>query len=719
MNKKYGIFQIIDQASRQSEDVQFIVKKIECYKGNSHVKILNSHEFSVAHYTGKVNYDIADIVERNRDFVSPEMINTMRLSTLHLIKQMFFGKLSRTGNLISESNLVDQPKENEIHKNLMPLKLNKNRVIPKDQYSQTKKMRSCTSTFRNVCLEILNNLSVNQKNIGIHFIRCIRADLKKEPWGFNQYIVKQQVKALGVIETACTRQEGYAYRIPFREFLRRYQFLAFDFGEKVDISKENCRLLLIRLKMEGWMISRSKVFLKYYNEEYLSRLYETQVRKIIKIQSMLRAFLACKKLNKAAQKKKINAYRGHVLRKELHTQKRTMEYNTFILIQFYCIKWKLKSVYQILLQYRAIRFHQLVQMSQQVHLFNRSWAHRISTENPQIDMNNIELNVEKDRYLGRKPRSVYKLPFNFYQDFLNFDAAHLTEQSEKLRKNGSDSSASDEDNETWDSSIKREIFNRPSTKKIKKNIGVQTTNSPHRKQHTIMKTNHSIINSLFIRDPRTSSNPLQEKDLHNNRFTKCVLGNQHPMITHGEWNGNAAASEKSQNLILGNEANNNFADITRFNAVHELQSIGKKKDHTELDEEQPYNFQALLRKTPYQRPSMKRNQIYESDVQSFSRPRNQSNKSHITTNKTAIIKTNELENINSCPTENFNVLTEDNLTNKTFLIDNFNTNNYEKCDLTIEKNINDRQQYKSIDTDDVSSFKLAPGVIVEGYCADF
>ncbi|CAG5085070.1 Similar to ninaC: Neither inactivation nor afterpotential protein C (Drosophila melanogaster) [Cotesia congregata] len=88
--------------------------------------------------------------------------------------------------------------------------------------------------------------------------------------------------------------------------LHRYQFLAFDFGEQVDISKENCRLLLIRLKMEGWMISRSKVFLKYYNEEYLSRLYETQVRKIIKIQSMLRAFLACKKLNKAAQKKKIN-----------------------------------------------------------------------------------------------------------------------------------------------------------------------------------------------------------------------------------------------------------------------------------------------------------------------------------------------------------------------------------------------------------------------------
>jgi len=48
--------------------------------------------------------------------------------------------------------------------------------------------------------------------------------------------------------------------------------------------------------MEGWIIGKSKVFLKYYNEEYLSHLYEIQVRKIIKIQCMMRAFLARKNI---------------------------------------------------------------------------------------------------------------------------------------------------------------------------------------------------------------------------------------------------------------------------------------------------------------------------------------------------------------------------------------------------------------------------------------
>jgi myosin-3 len=30
-------------------------------------------------------------------------------------------------------------------------------------------------------------------------------------------------------------------------------------------------LLLVRLKLEGWVIGKTKVFLKYYHEEYLTR----------------------------------------------------------------------------------------------------------------------------------------------------------------------------------------------------------------------------------------------------------------------------------------------------------------------------------------------------------------------------------------------------------------------------------------------------------------
>ena len=54
-------------------------------------------------------------------------------------------------------------------------------------------------------------------------------------------------------------------------FGRRYKILAFDTDERVDVTMDNCRLLLLRLKLEGWKLGKRKVFLKYYTEEYLSR----------------------------------------------------------------------------------------------------------------------------------------------------------------------------------------------------------------------------------------------------------------------------------------------------------------------------------------------------------------------------------------------------------------------------------------------------------------
>jgi myosin III len=156
------------------------------------------------------------------------------------------------------------------------------------------------------------------------------------------------------------------------------------------MTKDNCRLLLVRLKMEGWVIGNSKVFLKYYNEEYLARLYETQVKKIIKVQSMMRAFLA--KKNAASKFKsgvmkpmmtrqvskdlkpeeavvKIQtAFRGYQIRKiygPLINQKTgKIDIATAKFIEPFAARWKRKSIYQILLQYRSVRHMDLVNFSQ-------------------------------------------------------------------------------------------------------------------------------------------------------------------------------------------------------------------------------------------------------------------------------------------------------------------------------------------------------------------
>lgn len=138
------------------------------------------------------------------------------------------------------------------------------------------------------------------------------------------------------------------------------------------------------------MIGTSKVFLKYYNEEYLARLYETQVKKIIKVQSMMRAFLA--KRNVATKFKQCitkpvvvrqaskemshsdavvkiqTAFRGYQIRKiygPLINQKTgKIDIATAKFIEPFAARWKKKSIFQVLLQYRSIRHMDLVNFSQ-------------------------------------------------------------------------------------------------------------------------------------------------------------------------------------------------------------------------------------------------------------------------------------------------------------------------------------------------------------------
>lgn len=96
----------------------------------------------------------------------------------------------------------------------------------------------------------------------------------------------------GIMETIRIRRQGYSHRIPFTDFVRRYAFLAFSYDEIVVPTRETTQTLLLRLNMDGWALGKTKVFLKYYHIEFLARIYDQQLRKIVKVQSFVRRWLA-------------------------------------------------------------------------------------------------------------------------------------------------------------------------------------------------------------------------------------------------------------------------------------------------------------------------------------------------------------------------------------------------------------------------------------------
>lgn len=133
-----------------------------------------------------------------------------------------------------------------------------------------------------------------QKMVGgtPQFVRCIKPNDTKTPKTFESTKVLKQLRCTGVLETIRIRQHGFSHRFTFADFLKQYCFLAFGFNEKVPANRENCRLLLVRMKMDGWALGKSKVFLKYYHVEFLVKLYEEHIRKVVLIQACVRRWLA-------------------------------------------------------------------------------------------------------------------------------------------------------------------------------------------------------------------------------------------------------------------------------------------------------------------------------------------------------------------------------------------------------------------------------------------
>jgi len=63
------------------------------------IRIINQHAFAISHYSGQVKYDSAHFQERNRNVMSPELIEVMRQSQNPRLVEFFTNKLTASGSL--------------------------------------------------------------------------------------------------------------------------------------------------------------------------------------------------------------------------------------------------------------------------------------------------------------------------------------------------------------------------------------------------------------------------------------------------------------------------------------------------------------------------------------------------------------------------------------------------------------------------------------------
>lgn len=103
MNNPKGLFHVIDDSSRGQYSYEYITESLNSRK-SPYVQRYSAHEFTIAHYTGKVNYDARDLIEKNRDFLPAEIMETLRTSTEPIVKVCFTNPLTKSGNLTMAMN---------------------------------------------------------------------------------------------------------------------------------------------------------------------------------------------------------------------------------------------------------------------------------------------------------------------------------------------------------------------------------------------------------------------------------------------------------------------------------------------------------------------------------------------------------------------------------------------------------------------------------------
>ena len=162
-------------------------------------------------------YDARNFIERNKNFLSPEVTQVLRLSKNQTIVQFFSNLMTKTGNLTITDDDVKQTRwtsaitntshQNKVTKTLSSLhyfsrmqcpKIHPNDMIflqrfntkSKGKYSQTRQMQTIAATMRNSLMELLQRVSAGSP----HFVRCIRSNLRREPMAFDRDLVRYQVR---------------------------------------------------------------------------------------------------------------------------------------------------------------------------------------------------------------------------------------------------------------------------------------------------------------------------------------------------------------------------------------------------------------------------------------------------------------------------------------------------------------------------------------------
>jgi myosin-1 len=138
--------------------------------------------FVIKHFAGNVNYCVDGFLEKNRDTLFRDLIDSCGSSKKKYVQNLF------PESLKSSSKKRPPTAGNQFKKSMSDL---------------VKTLMACTP----------------------HYIRCIKPNDMKKSSVYNDERVKHQVKYLGLLENVKVKRAGFAFRTTYIDFVKRYKML--------------------------------------------------------------------------------------------------------------------------------------------------------------------------------------------------------------------------------------------------------------------------------------------------------------------------------------------------------------------------------------------------------------------------------------------------------------------------------------------------------------
>ncbi|KAL7669521.1 hypothetical protein ACOME3_010173 [Neoechinorhynchus agilis] len=290
IEKQMGVMSLLDEECwfPRATDKTYVDKLISAH--GTHPKFLKptvktSHDFSIVHYAGRVNYCADQWLLKNKDPLNDNVVALLQSSNEPFVREIW-----KDAEIVSLST-VDDLGEGNLSVSSLSLKAN----IKKGMF------RTVGQTYKEQLSQLMNTLQTTSPN----FVRCIIPNQTKQPGKINSILVLEQLRCNGVLEGIRICRHGFPNRIRFQEFRQRYEILCSSVIPKgFTDGKMACKRMLEELDLDDnlFRIGMSKIF---FRAGVLAHLEEERDRKIseiiIQLQTLARGALSRRRYMKRLQ----------------------------------------------------------------------------------------------------------------------------------------------------------------------------------------------------------------------------------------------------------------------------------------------------------------------------------------------------------------------------------------------------------------------------------